>query len=55
VAGEYVVDRYELELPAEARDLRLRIGLYDPATGDRLPTADGRDHLDLGALADWAG
>ena len=52
VAGEYVLDRHVLDLPTDRGDLRLRIGLYDPTSGDRLRTADGRDYLDLGAVAD---
>jgi 4-amino-4-deoxy-L-arabinose transferase-like glycosyltransferase len=52
VAGEYVLDGHDFELPPAASGMRLRIGLYDPATGDRLRTADGRDYLDLGPLPD---
>ncbi|NKQ35121.1 MAG: hypothetical protein HF973_05830 [Chloroflexi bacterium] len=42
-AGEYILDEHTLTLPAELRDgpFTLRIGLYDPATGERLPTAEG--------------
>jgi hypothetical protein len=47
-----VLDRHVLDLPTDRGDLRLRIGLYDPTSGDRLRTADGRDYLDLGAVAD---
>jgi hypothetical protein len=50
VAGEYVLDGHDLELPPGATGLRLRIGLYDPATGDRLRAADGRDYVDLAPL-----
>jgi hypothetical protein len=52
VAGEYVLDHHELELPHGTAGLRLRIGLYDPATGQRLRTADGRDHVDVGTIPD---
>jgi hypothetical protein len=33
-------------VPAGAR---LKVGLYAPADGARLPTADGRDGVELGA------
>jgi hypothetical protein len=57
VSGEIVVDGYRIEIrDGEARGdaYRLAIGLYDPATGERLPVvdaqgetlADGRFFLD---------
>jgi hypothetical protein len=57
VSGEIVVDDYQIEIrDGEARGdgYRLAIGLYDPATGERLPvvdahgetTGDGRFFLD---------
>ena len=40
--GEYVLDMHTLALPAEATGtLSVRVGLYDPATGQRLQTAGG--------------
>ena len=41
--GEFVVDQHALTLPEEAPDrpYSLRVGLYDPATGERLPTEGG--------------
>jgi len=46
--GEYILDRHTLTLPADLNlaELRLRVGLYDPATGRRLPTPGG-DGADL--------
>jgi len=42
-AGEYILDEHSLTLPEElpGGPLTLRIGLYDPATGERLPAAGG--------------
>jgi uncharacterized membrane protein len=49
--GEVVADTLTLELPPDApRDLtyRLIVGLYDPATGDRLPVSGtGTDFIEL--------
>jgi hypothetical protein len=50
LAGEYVVDTYEL--PLEDSDFALRVGLYSPDTGARLAIFDGdqvtsRDYLEL--------
>jgi hypothetical protein len=42
-AGEYVTDLYELRLPD--RSFSLRIGLYLPETGERLPVFAGGTHL----------
>jgi 4-amino-4-deoxy-L-arabinose transferase-like glycosyltransferase len=42
--GERIEDRYALSVPAGAR---LEVGLYDPATGQRLRLASGADHLEL--------
>lgn len=43
VPDEFIVDSHALLLPAErpSGPLSLRMGLYDPATGARLPTAGG--------------
>ncbi|MEZ4591758.1 MAG: hypothetical protein R3D55_11555 [Chloroflexota bacterium] len=42
VPGEYILDAHTLTLPPDLPpDARLRIGLYDPATGQRLQTEDG--------------
>ena len=45
--GEYVVDTHAVILPPELStgSLRLRVGLYDPATGTRLATPSGVDHV----------
>jgi Dolichyl-phosphate-mannose-protein mannosyltransferase len=36
--GEYVVDRVVMNIPADAQVTALYVGLYDPQTGERLPT-----------------
>ena len=42
VPGEYILDAHALTLPPELPpDASLRIGLYDPATGQRLQTEEG--------------
>jgi hypothetical protein len=42
VPGEYILDNHTLTLPPDLpSDASLRIGLYDPATGQRLQTEDG--------------
>ncbi|MFQ5946529.1 MAG: hypothetical protein ACE5NC_09835, partial [Anaerolineae bacterium] len=49
--GETVVDRHGVVLPPEFSGLlRLRVGLYEPGTGERLPLAGGGDHLALGLV-----
>ncbi len=49
--GEYVIDRHELEWrePDYTGPARIIAGLYDPATGERLLTAEGADHFLLPA------
>ena len=41
--GEYIVDLHSLTLPPDSDldGLHLRVGLYDPVTGQRLPTPTG--------------
>jgi 4-amino-4-deoxy-L-arabinose transferase-like glycosyltransferase len=50
--GETVADIYALTLPETLAtgNYRLMVGLYDPATGQRLLTADGQDAVELAAL-----
>jgi 4-amino-4-deoxy-L-arabinose transferase-like glycosyltransferase len=57
-AGELIVDRHGLALPdtLPPGEYELRVGLYLPATGDRLPVSgrDGQllsDHVPLGRLS----
>jgi hypothetical protein len=40
VAGEYIVDMHQLDIPAEilGETLSLRVGLYNAETGERLQT-----------------
>ena len=47
-----VASRHALLLPPNlpAGDYRLIAGLYDPATGRRLPTAAGSDFVELGNI-----
>ncbi len=54
-AGEALVDRHGLALPDGAVGaLQLVVGLYEPATGERLQTADGREMVKVGIIA-WEG
>jgi hypothetical protein len=45
IAGEYIIDRHELRLPADLTpgSYQLLVGLYDAVSGERLVTAEGRD------------
>jgi hypothetical protein len=49
VAGDWVTDNVVLSLPANlpAGGYTLLTGLYDPGTSQRLPLANGDDHLQL--------
>ncbi len=51
-AGETVCDRHGLWLPADLSpsDYALIAGMYDPATGARLPVAAGGDHVTLATV-----
>jgi hypothetical protein len=48
-AGEFVVDGHLLGLPASlpAGGLALRVGVYDPDTGERLPAPAGAEYVTL--------
>lgn len=51
-AGELVRDNHGLALPTDyVGALTIRIGLYDPDTGERLRTDDGRDAVELGVVS----
>jgi 4-amino-4-deoxy-L-arabinose transferase-like glycosyltransferase len=47
VAGEYITDTGQLDLPASLPTgaYHIALGLYDPATGKRLATPDGTDRI----------
>ncbi|MDE3087967.1 MAG: DUF2723 domain-containing protein [Chloroflexota bacterium] len=49
IEGEYLTDVHTMTLPTDlpAGAYTIEIGVYDPATGARLNTADGQDHLIL--------
>lgn len=49
LSGEFIIDSHELAWrePAYSGEAQLVIGLYDPATGRRLMTADGADSYRL--------
>lgn len=47
-ANQVVVDRYALTMPVSGGPFRLIVGLYDPHTGTRLLTTEGRDFVYLG-------
>ncbi len=47
-AGEFVTDAHEMTVGADYRgEARVELGLYDPATGERVGTAEGADHIIL--------
>ena len=49
--SEALTDRHGLVLPPDFRGvLRLRVGLYEPSTGERIPVAGGGDYLTLGRI-----
>ncbi|MBC7250909.1 MAG: hypothetical protein H5T62_11555 [Anaerolineae bacterium] len=49
--GEIVTDNHGLLLPPDApTPLRVVVGLYDPATGERLPLADGEEVCEVGHI-----
>ena len=50
--GEGLLDEHPLLLPAglPPGDYRLRVGLYRPESGERLPVADGGDSVELGPV-----
>jgi len=49
--GEPVRDNHGLALPADHRGvLQIKVGLYDPDTGERLQTADGMDAIVLAGV-----
>jgi hypothetical protein len=52
VPGEEISDRRGLALPPDlpAADYRLIVGMYDPATGARLPVDHGGDFVELGQV-----
>lgn len=51
LAGEFVIDPHTLvwREPDYTGPTRLVVGLYDPATGERLLTTGGRDVVEIGA------
>jgi len=57
MAGDVITDRYSILVPAETPpgDYLLIVGMYDPATGQRLPIKDSRgvdegDHVIIGRV-----
>ena len=48
-SGEIIVDSYAIPIDAQAPNgnYQIEIGLYDPATGVRLPRIDGGDNVFL--------
>jgi len=51
-SGEIIIDSYAIPIAAHAPSgaYQIEIGLYDPATGARLPLASGDDHLLLASV-----
>ena len=52
LAGEYLTDSHQINVNSAAPPgaYRLQIGLYDPTTGQRLLTPDGKDHVEVGPI-----
>jgi hypothetical protein len=52
LAGEYLVDQHQVHMNSAAPPgaYSVRIGLYDPTTGQRLMTPDGKDHVEVGPI-----
>ena len=52
LAGEYLADPHQINVNSSAPPgaYHLRIGLYDPTTGQRLLTPDGKDHVEVGPV-----
>ncbi len=52
IENEYITDIHSFTLPPDLPDggYPIEIGLYDPATGVRLQTADGQDHVILNSI-----
>lgn len=52
LAGEYLTDPHTVSIDAAAPPgaYRLRIGLYDAATGQRLLTPEGKDYVEIGPV-----
>jgi hypothetical protein len=50
-AGERIVDRHGLWIPAgSAGPLTVKVGLYDPVSGQRWPLPDGMDSVEIGRI-----
>ncbi len=45
--GDVFLQRHYLTAPEGSDPVSIHFGLYDPMTGERLPTFDGSDHLRL--------
>ncbi|HOU41789.1 MAG TPA: hypothetical protein PK829_11040, partial [Promineifilum sp.] len=45
--GDVFLQRHLLPAPAGARPAAVLFGLYDPMTGERIPTVEGQDHVRL--------
>ncbi len=51
ISGEVIVDEHTITLPADQAATQVRVGLYDPLSGERLPiTSAAGDSLPDGAL-----
>jgi 4-amino-4-deoxy-L-arabinose transferase-like glycosyltransferase len=46
-AGDMFVQRHRLAAPEGVQPAAISFGLYDPMTGERIPTDDGQDHITL--------
>ena len=52
LTGEYLADGHQVNVNSAAPPgiYHLRIGLYDPTSGQRLMTPDGQDHVEIGPV-----
>jgi hypothetical protein len=52
IKGEFIIDEHQMSFreTGYAGQARIEIGLYDPATGERLLLSDGTDHMILPVL-----
>jgi hypothetical protein len=50
--SEEIIDRHGLAIPTDLSDTSYRLiaGMYDPATGQRIPVTTGEDFVDLGTV-----
>ena len=45
--GDQILQVHQLDVPIPSESYRLEMGLYDPMTGERWRTPQGRDSLEI--------